>query len=634
MAKFTALSGKNKNKINPPTQKIESEPEPEKKNNTHIKPSFSSLLKNAKSRSSKRSVTFGTGLRKRDLERSEKAKEKVHTFIPLTVQQQKEIAHQYETHVKEIEEEQKIKTLKLHKAPLDIVLDEYQSAALEGLTYQQYGVLIGAAGTGKTTVTRHLIQRLEDEVSTIDLRKAWVQGEEKFPNAVYGLSIAFCALTGRAVQQLKRVLSEEYHSTCSTIHALLGYMPTYEPRWDKDAGEFKETMIFRPTFTAANKLPYEIIIVDEASMVPVWLWNELMDALHPDTRIFLIGDINQLRPVQGRSVLGFAMLKWPTYTLEKIHRQAQDNAIIVNAHKILHGKLPQKHPKQFILSQLEDGSISAYRQVMGVIKKLSNGGVFDPLRDALIVPQNKDTLGKDHLNENLVHFFNPPKKDETGAVLNPRITIATGVTYTQYAVGDKVMILQNDRERGLTNGMTGLVTSIHPNGLYKGASVHQQMQRFDGDLNLDKIQENLISSDTKDEDEKEKSVRQASHVVTVTFSIGETTTEIAFHTAGHFRQLTLAYAITCHKSQGGEYPTVVIVCHSSNIKMLTREWLYTAVTRAQERVILLHNDRGLAQAVNVQSIKGKTVEEKARQFLDLQDKTDTTLPTLPEPRKV
>ena len=110
--------------------------------------------------------------------------------------------------------------------------------------------------------------------------------------------------------------------------------------------------------------------------------------------------------------------------------------------------------------------------------------------------------------------------------------------------------------------------------------------------------------------------------------------EVVFETAGAFKKITHAYAFTCHKAQGGEYPVVVILVHSANLRMLTREWLYTAITRAQDRVILLCNQRGLTHAVNSQKIKGKTIAEKAEQFLALQDKEDTKLPILPEPEEI
>jgi len=247
------------------------------------------------------------------------------------------------------------------------------------------------------------------------------------------------------------------------------------------------------------------------------------------------------------------------------------------------------------------------------------------MRDALIVPQNKGTLGQLHLNERLVHYFNPPNK-------NKREVITTGYEHVTYAVNDKIMLLQNDRERGLTNGMTGVIINISLNGMFNGARATNQMDQSARDIDMDGWDKELADVDddysTKEDDDNQ---RQASHIVTVQFGDVDNAIEVPFSTAGHYRKITLAYAFTCHKSQGGEYQNVIIVVHASNIKMLTREWFYTAVTRAKDKVILLCNDRGLAQSINIQRIKGKTVQEKARSFLALQDKTDTKLPNLPEP---
>ncbi len=566
----------------------------------------------------KRDVLFGTGLTKAVAEKEQK------TAIRFNL-----------TRDTLAETEKSIKDTPVPQPPIiskpitsEIVWDESQLAALDGIRRQKYACLIGAAGTGKTTVTKQLVFEIEQTVSTIDLNRARLhQTDEKDLN----VAIAFCAFTGRAVQQMKKALPREYHPMCHTIHATLGYSPEREPYYDEAKKIWKEKLVFRPTFTAQNKLPYECIVIDEGGMVPINLWNELKAALIDKCRVIIIGDINQLPPVQGRSVLGFAMIRWPTYTLEKIHRQAADNPIIANAHNILQGLFPKKDKRKFAMMQLDGGSIKAFNQTIGVVQQLHKRGLFDPFRDALIVPQNKGALGQVLLNERLVHYFNPPTKTDEGAIINKRHVITAGYNHVTYAVGDKVMLLQNDRERGLTNGMTGKVVDIAPNGQFSGdRSSHNVDEKFTGTLNVEDIANMEIDEDLNQKEEDENQ-RQASHIMTVRFGGADEGLEVPFSTAGQFKKVCIAYAFTCHKSQGGEYPTVVIMLHSTNIRMLTREWLYTAVTRAQERVILLSNDRGLAQAIYTQRIKGKTVREKAEQFLALQDKTDTKLPDLPEP---
>ena len=562
----------------------------------------------------KRDVLFGTGLTKKIAEKEQKEAFRFN----LKKDTLKEI---------DIPEPEQPPIISV-PIPSDITWDESQLAALDGIRTQKYACLIGAAGTGKTTVTKQIVSEIQQTVSLIDLNRTRVhQSDKKEMN----IAIAFCAFTGRAVQQMKRALPREYHAMCQTVHATLGYAPTKEPYYDTQKKIWTEKLIFRPTFDAHNKLPYECIVIDECGMLPINLWNELKAAIIKGCRVIMIGDINQLPPVQGRSVLGFAMIKWPTYTLEHIHRQAADNPIIANAHNILRGLFPVKDKRKFAIMPLDGGSIKAFNQTIGVVQQLHKRGLFDPFRDAIIVPQNKGALGQIVLNERLVHYFNPPTKTETGAIINKRHVITAGYQHVTFAVGDKVMLLQNDRMRGLTNGMTGKVIDIAPNGRFSGAkSTHHVSEKFSGTLDVEDMAD-MVLDEELDQKEEDENQRQASHIMTVQFGDVDNRREVTFSSAGQFKTVTIAYAFTCHKSQGGEYPTVIIMLHSANIRMLTREWLYTAVTRAQERVILLSNDRGLAQAIYTQRIKGKTVEEKARQFLALQDKHDTKLPDLPEP---
>ena len=578
---------------------------------------FTELMVRSKTKPepTKQGALHGTGITKRIGEQEQKASFKFN-FDKLPQQLNQEII------VSEVLEKQPV--IISSPVPSDIIWDESQRTALDGIRVQKYCCLIGAAGTGKTTVTKQIVSEVEKTVSLIDLNRAKVKPTDKKDMNV---AIAFCAFTGRAVQQIKRVLPKEYHPMCNTIHATLGYAPEFIAYFDEEKKIWKEKLHFRPTFTAANKLPFECVFMDESGMTPINLWNEFIAALPDKCRIVLIGDINQLPPVQGRSVLGFAMLNWPTYTLEKIHRQAADNPIIKNAHNILKGKYPVKDLKKFAMVRVDDDSIKAFNQTVGIIQQLHKRDLFDPFRDALIVPQNKGTIGQIALNERLVHYFNPASKSK-------RHIITAGYIHVTYAVGDKVMLLQNDRDRGLTNGMTGVVVDIALNGMFSGQrATHAVTEKFQGTLDVKDI-DNMALDEPVNQKEDDDKQQQASHILTVQFGGADEGLEVPFSTAGQYTKLTLAYAFTCHKSQGGEYPNVVILAHSANIRMLTREWLYTAVTRAQDKVILMHNDRGLAQAIKTQRIKGTTIREKALQFLALQDKTDISLPDLPEPEEV
>ena len=621
------------------------------------KQSLADFLKFGKEIETDKTISVkGLGIRKRNLERGEKQvskaledAEKAKTLWPKVIVPHTESSDILAALAKQASKQQTyappiqppLIPLKDH-GPKKIIFDESQLSALAGLEKEQFGCLIGAAGTGKTTVTNELIKRIEKYVDTIHIGKTTKYGE--YNKEVFNVAIAFCAFTGRAVQQIKRMIPEEYHSNAMTLHKLLGFHPEWFTVDDKDnPGEQKDVMKFVPYFDEANKLPYQVIIIDEAGMVPIPLWNQLWAACENTTKIIFIGDINQLPPVQGRSVLGWAMLKWPVFELTTIHRQAQDNPIITNAHKILKGHFPQPYPKQFDIVSVDDGSLAAKNKLYGAVQKLHKADQFNEMDDAIIVPQNKGPLGQPMLNEKFVEYFNPQKRIN-GVIVNPRIRIVGGFTSFHIATGDKMMLLQNDNDLGLTNGMCGVILNITTNEKFSasrsrfassvsGADKHVELHMDENDL-----ADLMTGTDPEDEEEddqtaeeKEKNQRQASHITTIRF---ETGMEVDFSSAGEYQKLAHAYAFTCHKSQGGEYPTVFILCHSANHRLLSREWLYTAVTRAQNRVVLLCNNRGLAKALNRQNIKGKTLAEKVASFRALEDQKDTYKPNLPEPRKL
>ncbi len=501
----------------------------------------------------------------------------------------------------------------------DKPLGEAQQAAVTGLFPQQFGCIVGQAGVGKTTTVKALVSSWLPTIPLVDLNTTRLM-QQKTEKEDLNISLCLVSFMGKSVQQIKRAMPPEYHPLCQTIHSCLGYAPEMVAAEDKDGkaildslGEPVTKKVFRPTFTALNKLPYKYCLVDEAGTVPVHLWNELISALPEDCRIILMGDLNQLPPVSGKSILGYAISAWPTFVLDKIYRNA--GQIVVNADRIIHGKKPLKDEKTFLVKEVPDSGFAAFQQTVGIVQALHKKGLFDPLRDAFIVPQNKNTLGQVSFNEKLVRYFNPTKKIE-GIAVNPPIVITAGFLHLTYAVGDKVMVLSNDRDLGLTNGMIGVVKSIIPNGKFKGESVADHavthINAMQECLDLTNLEEE-IKNQKQIVEEIEESERQASHTMVVKYQNVEE--EVVYTTTGSFRKITHSYAMTCHKSQGSEYETVVVLCHSADLCMLSREWLYTAITRAQKRVILLHNHRGLTHAVNRQLIKGKTIQEKAKNFV-------------------
>lgn len=549
---------------------------------------------------------------------------------------------------------------------LSIELDDSQKQAVEGVLRQQFAGITGAAGTGKTTVTRVVVDQLEQQhnVRMIDIGNYGLTNDHQDYNEQrvrHVPAIAFAAYTGRAMQQMKKALPETYHARCFTIHKLLGFHPIFEEYEDEETGEMKTKRIFVPLYTEKLKMNWSIIVLDEASMIPQPLWEQFLAACREDCRIILIGDINQLPPIHGRSVMGFAMLKWPFYELTQIHRQkGEDNPIVDNAWRINRGEIPEQVPGRFDMIRVDSSGTAAAITLQKVVKILYGKGEFDPYGtderagDIIIVGQNIDTLGQRALNEYFTPYFNPPpatdaEDQETGR----RTLVISGYEKRLLAVGDKVMATVNDHDAQVTNGMIGRIVRIVQNGRYldrTGAMMSQgeilNMMNDLDNLDLSTMDSEIAAAAQTDTDESEDyQKRAASHIITVDFGLHESGErhQIEFQTVGQVNSLQHAYAATCHKCQGSEFDTVIIVVHSSTHRLMFREWLYTAVTRAAKRVVLIYNDRGLSQALNRQRIKGKNLEQKAHAFLQLMDaedaatgllKSNVVIPTLPEPREI
>lgn len=533
---------------------------------------------------SKRNILYGTGLTKvvanQQIKSAAKpAKEK----LVLNLEAKKQIAVNIDIATT---------TLPSSLMSSDIILDKDQQIALEGMENQKYACLIGSAGTGKTTTLKALVSQLENSMSYVE------EDGEKVP------AIAFCSFMGKAVQQMKRALPKKYHPLCMTIHALLGFRPEMLDYEDEE-GNMQTKMQFLPEFTEYNKLGYKCIVIDEGGTVPIPLWHYLLLATITDCRIFILGDLNQLTPVAGHSILGFAGLKWPTYELKTLHRNA--GPIAENAHRVINGFKPMTDEitRKVTVKKLDDGSITARKQILGIIRYLYENGKFDPMQDAIIVPQNVDTLGQEQLNEILVNLFNKDAK---------RISIKAGIENKVFAVGDKVMLLKNNNKVGLTNGMQGVITEIAPNNNFAGNHIENGRMSALVEIDLANFDSQIaIVNDTDIIEENSEQERAASHIVTVQFQ--DVTEPQVLSTVGELSHITISYVFTCHKAQGSEYRFVIALCHSATRKMLSREWLYTAMTRAKENLLILCNNRGLAHAVGTQRIKGITMQEKFQKFI-------------------
>lgn len=571
---------------------------------------------------------------------------------------------QHQPTQREVDEEMHNENKKLDRLiDDDFPFDPSQLAAVEGLINSTHGCLTGAAGTGKTTTTKKLVDELLHSTTLtreIDLNTYFKKGgstpvdddDDYEITEQFVPSVVMCTFTGKASQQIKKNFPRAWHGNIMTIHRMLAYAPEWYEDMDED-GDLVNKMRFVPTYTAMNKMPWDIIIMDEAGMNSIDLWLEVLAAMKPGCRVYMIGDINQLPPVHGRSVFGFALSQWPSYELTTIHRQVgENNSIVDNAWRILKGLTPKDDSPEHLTLNLIDKTATvealnfmvtnpdwkslmlevpaepgmASKRIRQVLKLLQDR-FYDPIRDVVITAINGyDTssgrsLGQIPMNMELALSLNQ----------NPDRFVIDGGRVTQnFAVGDKVMATKNDHQVGITNGMMGIIIGIEEHPGYSGDKARygrvEDVANFmaemadaeDHEFTLDELSE---SYDEQEEGrEKEKGRRDAgpsSHIVTVRFGTEDHAFEISFSSKAEVGSLSTAYVVTCHKMQGGEAPIVFVICHHSHKQMLYREWLYTGWTRASGKIILLYTPFGLRNALNKQRIKGKNLAEKIQSFLGL-----------------
>lgn len=496
---------------------------------------------------------------------------------------------------------------------IDLNPDQIRASdlALAGQTY----CLIGAAGTGKTTTQRSVAKTLLESGKLKDSTYKLQGSGDK----VQAPSIAFVAYTRRASANLARAihkdpaLEEAFKYNVMTIHALLEFQPVFFFDEDKQ----KESMRFEPQRHAGNKLTITHLVIEEASMVGLDLWEQLYDALPEGTQIIFIGDINQLPPVFGPSVLNYALASLEVVELRKVYRQAGDSTILENAHKTLKGNehlIWDKPDFQAIegKSAVEVGEARMSRALSAMLPMLWKQGVYDPEQDIILSPFNKNELGTDVLNKYVAQFLGEAR----GAMVHE---IIAGFTKHYLAVGDRVMVNRRDGE----------ITKIVRNGSYLGKSPMQasdQLNRF-GMLSLgaqalteDGILEGYENFDLDALEDSERK-QQASHLVTI--KLFDSQEEIEVGSAGDFNgpNFQLGYALTVHKAQGCEWRKVFLVLHKCHAVMTYRELFYTAVTRSREAFILIGKKVRTAKAILNPRIKGDTLQDKIAYFNANQDLT-------------
>jgi len=403
---------------------------------------------------------------------------------------------------------------------IGLTLAPAQRDAVSAALHHKVSVITGGPGVGKTTLVRAIIQILRAKK----------------------IQVVLCAPTGRAAKRLTETTGLE----AKTIHRLLEYEP--------GRGKFN--------FGIKQPLSGDVFIVDESSMLDLPLACALVKALPRHAALILVGDVDQLPSVGPGSVLKDVIesRRFPVAELNEIFRQAGGSSIIVNAHAINRGDMPESGAPgsgaDFFIVEEEDPD-KAVQVILKLVKKQIPARLHvGPIRDIqVLAPMVRGSLGARNLNSQLQEALNPD-----GDFLER--------FGTRFRERDKVMQLENNYDKDIFNGDTGFIQKIDTNE-------QQLVVRF-GDR--------LVHYDFNELDE-----------------------------------LTPAYAITVHKSQGSEYPIVVVPVHTQHFMMLQRNLLYTAVTRGRKLVILVGTRKAIAMAVKRNDVGLRTTSLSRRLKQDERD---------------
>lgn len=379
-----------------------------------------------------------------------------------------------------------------------IELSDDQQRGIMASLQHKVTVITGGPGTGKTTLIKTLLGVLD-------------------ANAI---KYALAAPTGRAAKRI----TENTGKHAMTLHRLLGF--------DFSTRGF--------VHNETNALQLDFLIVDEASMIDIFLAHAIIKALPLTAHILFIGDSDQLPSVGAGSVLKdlIATSTVASVRLQYIFRQAQDSLIVVNAHRINKGEMPTTNipeaKKDFIFIREENPELVNTHLQKIFTQGLPRYGINR--NDAtVLVPMNRGSVGTQSLNHTLQAFLNPQTDGKTASYAG-----------TTFKVGDRVMQIRNNYDKHVFNGDIGGITAI-------------------------------------DTEERILNVSYGDHDVAYEFS--------------ELDEIVLAYAITIHKSQGSEYGAAIILLFTQHFTLLQRNLIYTAITRAKKLCILIGQPRAIAMAV-------------------------------------
>ena len=515
-----------------------------------------------------------------------------------------------------------------------INLNDKQLIFSELVCTRQSCILVGAAGTGKTTAVKHTVSKLlEDPTIPTMLEDTGSFTTPRLRRGVKG--IVGCAFTNRAVGNLTKNFPSKMQEHCMTIHALLEYQPTEDIKVDNESGELVKKIIFEPARNASNPLPPElkVIFIEESSMVGTDLWTKLTDAIQHEVQFVFLGDLNQLSPVFGDAILGYKLLQLPVVELTEVYRQALESPIIRLAHRILSGKqllykdFSIEHngkdsewqvPNKLTIACWKENTTGAIAELTA-IKYLGHcyqDKTYDPTCDMVILPFNK-SFGSIDVSKGIAGFLDQARN------VHP-VEIISGYQKCYYAEGDLVIL----------NNEEFVIKTITTNPKYKGLRHDDNLiyNRWgtaiatkSGSELTEESHEDILDQIMQQEDKDTQD--EASHKITLSptmHTFRNKGIDKVISTRGMINTMTLAYATTCHKAQGLEARKVFILLHKVHATLLCREWLYTAVTRAKEELVILCERNSFQKGINTQQIKGNTLEVKAQYFKGKAEKNNTS----------
>ena len=389
----------------------------------------------------------------------------------------------------------------------EIELTPEQRHAIEAAVMDKCVVITGGPGVGKTTIVRAVVHLF---TSVMDRR------------------VALAAPTGRAAKRL----GESTGAEAVTLHRLLEFQPRFNA-FSRDAD---------------NPLEHDVVVVDEVSMVDVALFRALLTALPATTQLVLVGDVDQLPSVGPGAVLADVIDSGAATVvrLTKIFRQAAASRIIIAAHEINQGVVPELEPPSGSEAHRSDfyfigrnDPATARETIVGLVaERIPERFGFDAVADIQVLcPIHRGDLGTIAINQALQERLNPGGSGVIELTRGNRV----------FRVGDKVMQLRNDYDRAVFNGDIGIIQDIIP-----GKQQKMVLDFLDG--------------------------------------------RVVVYEQGDLDQLTHAYAISVHKSQGSEYPVIIVPLVMQHYMMLQRNLLYTAVTRGKQLVVLIGARKAVAMA--------------------------------------